>query len=112
MIEQRTGNVSLGAVLALPFVIVLSGVLALGNLLVAALTAAGPDSCGTLSCSGSPLFAKIFVGIALLAVVPALGTVFTLRPERFRVRCVLITLALAGPVLADVVAFAAAPEWL
>ncbi|WP_433466695.1 hypothetical protein [Spirillospora sp. CA-128828] len=112
MNQQRTGNVSLGAVLALPVVILLSGVLALGNLAVAALTSAGPDSCGEVSCSGSGSFAAIFTGIAVFSFGSAVATAFTLRPARAAARFVLIAMALVVPVLADLVAFAAAPEWL
>lgn len=112
MDQQQTDRVSLGAVLVMPVLFLLAGILVLFNLVVAALTDTGPDSCGTVSCSGSPLLAMVFVGIAVFSAVSALGTVFTLRPSRLPARCVLIAMALVVPVFADAVAFAAAPDWL
>jgi hypothetical protein len=109
--SSTTNGISLGAWFTLPLMFVLGGVLALVNLALAGLVSAGPDSCGEVSCSGSALFAKIFLAIAFVAATASIATLFTLRRDRFKIRCVLIATALAVPVLADAIALAAAPDW-
>ncbi|GAA1872286.1 hypothetical protein [Actinomadura bangladeshensis] len=106
-----TNEISLGAWLTLPLVFVLGGVLTLANLALAGLVSGGPDSCAEASCSGSPLFAKIFLAIALVPATATIATVFTLRPARFMIRCALIATALVAPILADAVALSASPDW-
>ncbi|MFA1551360.1 hypothetical protein [Actinomadura chokoriensis] len=108
---DQSNKISLGAVLTLPVLFVLAGVLVLFNLLMSALVLTGPDSCGEVSCSGSPLFAKIFLGIAIVPAVASIATVFTLRPSRFGIRCALIATALAVPGLADLITISATPDW-
>ena len=109
--RTQSNEISLGAVLTLPVVFVPAAVLTLANLLMAALVLGGPDSCAEASCSGSPLFAKIFLAIALVPVAASIATLFTLRPSRFGIRCMLIATALIGPLLADAVTLPASPDW-
>lgn len=107
----RGNRISLGALLALPAVFVPAALLTLVNLSMSALVLGGPDSCGEVSCTGSPLFAKIFLAIALVPPAASIAILFTLRPARFQIRCALIAIALAVPVLADTVVLPASPDW-
>ncbi|NVI90431.1 hypothetical protein [Actinomadura sp. BRA 177] len=109
---RATNEISLGTWLTLPVVIFLGGVLTLANLLMAGLVFGGPASCAEASCPGSPLFAKIFLAIAVVPAVTTIATVFTLRPARFKLRCALIATTLVVPILADAIALSASPDWL
>lgn len=76
-------------------------VMGLFNLYASAMTAAGPDSCGEVSCHGDGTLATVFLVAAALGPVLSLAAWFFMRPSRAAFRYALITAALTVPLLTD-----------
>jgi hypothetical protein len=108
----RPGHVSPAAVLGIVAVTLLGGLLVLGNLVLALAALIGPDSCDEAVCHGDGTRAVVFVGLAVVSGVAAMGTWFTARSTRRTARYVLALIAIGVPVVGDLVALAGAPDWL
>ncbi|QKG24393.1 hypothetical protein [Actinomadura verrucosospora] len=78
-----------------------SWAMALFNLFVSAMTEAGPDSCGEVSCHGDGKLALVFLAAAGLGPLLTMAAWFFMRPSRAMIRYTLVTAALVVPLLVD-----------
>jgi hypothetical protein len=78
-------------------------VMGLFGLYASAMTAAGPDSCGEVSCHGDGTRALAFLIAAGLGPVLSLAAWFFMRPSRAAIRYALVTAAVTVPFFADLV---------